>query len=240
MSGAGAVPAHDLDERRPSPGGRLYFVAGIYARRTVPKFVMEGARGPAFLFALPEYQTAFQERLDVAIHELMQAKSSLLRTIENQLTEHVRATHITAPSGEIVSSPPIRNAIPTRVLFNDIVNFNLPAFARGIDEIAEVLTDDQVESLLSYSGRVSEAIGNTGSAKGRPFGWEVILMGLERIEIDFEPDGTPLLPQLVAEGDKRTAIEYPQMSDTERQSFEELMIRKREEFDARRGRSQLR
>jgi hypothetical protein len=60
-------------------------------------------------------------------------------------------------------------------------------------------------------------------------------MGLEQVEIDFSPNGEPILPKVVAEKDKRHFVDYPPMSDADRPAFDELMARKRREFNARRS-----
>jgi hypothetical protein len=90
--------------------------------------------------------------------------------------------------------------------------------------------------LLGATGQIAEGLGQVGTAGGRPFGWPVLLLGLEQVEIEFSPDGQPILPRIVAENDKRHFVEYPELADADRPAFDELIARKRQQFNARRGR----
>jgi hypothetical protein len=108
--------------------------------------------------------------------------------------------------------------------------------ASACDEAAEVLTDSKIDQLLNVVGKVAEGLGQVGSAEGRPFGWPVLLLGLEQVEIEFSSNGDPILPKVVAERDKRHFVEYPPLTDEDRPAFDALIARKRQESHARRGR----
>ena len=171
----------EQSERPRWPGGRLYFVASFYSSGSVSELVLKGPEEPPedaseFLFALPEYGHGFKSVLDQALDELTLAKSPVLRNIRLDRSQRVRTTHITAPSGEVVSNPPIEVALPYRFTISDVTGFDLDALARSCDEAAEVLTDTKLDALLDYSGRISEALGNVSDAGGQPFGWPVLLL----------------------------------------------------------------
>ena len=117
-----------------------------------------------------------------------------------------------------------------------MTHFDLRAFARACDVAAEALTDSKLDHLLSTTGQIAEVLGQVGDAAGQPFGWPVLLKGLEQVEIEFLSNGEPVLPKIVAEKDKRHFVEYPPLTDTDRTAFEELMARKRKDFSDRRGR----
>jgi hypothetical protein len=99
-----------------------------------------------------------------------------------------------------------------------------------------VLTDAKLDHLLGSSGRIAEGLGQVGHAGGQPFGWPSLLSALDRLEIEFSEDGEPILPRMVAENDKRHFVDYPPLTEVDRPAFNDLMSRKRQQFNARRGR----
>src|SRR5262245_45180861 len=189
-------------EERLWPGGRVFFLAPFTSIATDYQVVIENSdseRGddPNFAFCLAEYEKAFGLVLQDAIEALARSKSPVLRSISEERAEVVRTTHVTAPSGEIVTNPPLRVAMPYGFTTYDITEFDLTAFAQSCDQAAEILTDARLDALLDFSGRISEAFGNAVNARGGRFGWPVLLQALERLPIDFSSTGEPLLPQIV-------------------------------------------
>jgi len=223
------------------PGGRLFFVSTFTSTSAPYRFEMErpGApeEDPNFLFALPEYGQAFGTVFGEALENLAEAKSPVLRElVTTELGGRVRTQRVTAPSGDVIEIEPKLTALAYRFGADDVTRFDLRAFARGCDEAAEVLADSKLDHLLSTTGQIAEGLGQVGEAAGQPFGWPVFLKGLEQVEIEFSPTGEPVLPKVVAEKDKRHFVEYPPLTDADRPAFDELMARKRRDFNDRRGR----
>ena len=230
---------------RPGAGDQMYFVPpfvhlGPESAFRPSETMTDSQQGRTVpLFVLPEYSHAFKRRFDQALHHLVREKSPVLREIPTERTDRVRTTHVTAPSGEVVSSPPILASLPYRFIVHDVTAFNLSRFAAACDEAAEVLTDTMVDSLVAYTHRISDAFGTATSAGGQPFGWPVLLKGLEKTPIDFNDCDEPILPFLVSSRDKRNIVPYPSMSTTDKEAFDALMALKREEFHARRRTREL-
>jgi hypothetical protein len=223
------------------PGGRLYFVSTFTSTSAPLRFEMERPGvpedDPNFLFALPEYGQAFGTVLGEALDRLTEVKSPVLRELVMTAPgERVRTQRVTAPSGDVVDIEPRLSALPYRFTADDVTDFDLRAFARACDVAAEALTDSKLEHLLSATGQIAEVLGQVGDAAGQPFGWPVLLKGLEQVAIEFLPNGEPVLPKIVAERDKRHFVEYPPLTDADRPAFDELMARKRKDFSDRRGR----
>jgi hypothetical protein len=223
------------------PGGRLYFVSKFTSARAPYRFEMERPGvpedDPNFLFALPEYGQAFGTVFGEALETLAEAKSPVLRELVTTARgERVRTQRVTAPSGDVVDIEPTLSALPYRFTAEDVTHFDLRAFARACDVAAEDLTDSKLDHLLNATGQIAEVLGQVGDAAGQPFGWSVLLKGLEQVEIEFLPTGEPALPKIVAEKDKRHFVEHPPLTDADRPSFDKLMARKRQDFNGRRGR----
>ena len=222
-------------------GGRLFFVSTFTSASAPYRFEMERPGAPEddpnFVFALPEYGQAFGTVFGDALERLAEAKSPVLRELVTiEPGERVRTQRVTAPSGHVIEIEPKLTALPYRFGAADVTHFDLRAFARACDAAAEVLADSKLDHLLSATGQIAEGLGQVGDAAGQPFGWPVLLKGLEQVEIEFSSTGEPLLPKIVAEKDKRHFVEYPPLTDADRRAFDELMSRKRRELNARRGR----
>jgi hypothetical protein len=222
------------------PGGRLFFVSTFTSTSAPYRFEMERPGipedDPHFLFSLSEYAKAFGTVFSDALEKLTESKSPVLRELVTTARgERVRTQRVSAPSGEVIEIEPKQTALPYRFGADDVTRFDLRAFARACDEAAEALVDSKLEHLLSTTGQIAEGLGQVGDASGQQFGWPVLLMGFEQVEIEFSPNGEPILPKIVAERDKRNFVEYPPMTDADRPAFDELMARKRRQFNARRG-----
>jgi hypothetical protein len=192
---------------------------------------------PNFLFALPEYGKAFGSVFGEALDRLCESKSPVIRELVTTAPgERVRTQRITTLNGQVIDVEPQQTAIPYRFDADDVTRFDLRSLARTCDEAAEVLTDAKLDHLLGATGQIAEGLGQVGNAGGQPFGWPTLLSALELVDIEFSTGGEPILPRMVAENDKRHFVEYPPLTDVDRPAFNELMTRKRQQFNARRGR----
>lgn len=230
-----------IEPRRFRTGGRLFFLSTFTGTTAPYRFEMGGSgtvqEDPNFLFALPEYGQAFGVVFGDAIERLADSKSPVLQELVTRAPgERVRTQRVTGPNGEAIDVEPRLTALPYRFGADDVTRFDLRSFARACDETAEVLADATLDHLLSATGRIAEGLGQVGHAGGQQFGWPVLMAGLEQVEIEFSPDGEPILPRIVAEHDKRHFVEYPPLTDADRPAFDQLMARKRQQFNARPGR----
>lgn len=219
----------------------MFFVSEFTCTSAPYRFEMDtgGAQeaDPHFLFSLDEYNRAYGTLLGDALELSTKAKSPVLRDVVTTVKgERVRTQRVTTRDGTTIDIEPVQIALPFAFSTSDVVRFDLGSLARACNEAAEVLTDAKLDQLLNVVGTIAEGLGQVGSAGGRPFGWPTLLLGMEQIEIDFSPDGEPLLPRIVAENDKRHFVEYPPLTDADRPAFDELIARKREQFNAGRGR----
>ena len=192
---------------------------------------------PNYLFSLPEYSNALGEIIGVALETLTERKSPVLRELVTTVQgDRVRMQRVSAPNGGVIEIPPVQTAIPFRLDSGAVTRFDLRWLTTACDEAAEFLTDSKLDKLLDTVGQIAEGLGQVGDAGGRPFGWQTLLLGFEQVEIDFSPNGEPILPRIVAENDKRHFVAYPPLTDADRPAFEALMARKRQEAHARRDR----
>jgi hypothetical protein len=83
--------------------------------------------------------------------------------------------------------------------------------------------------------RTCDAAGTGTDARGKPFSFELYLAGLEKIELQFDRDGQPILPTLVVHPTMAKQLEsLPPPTEEQLRAYNDLIERKRKEFNARR------
>lgn len=125
----------------------------------------------------------------------------------------------------------------------DIIAKGTMAFIEPIENAAEEIKKQKAEMLFSKMKEITEKTGNVVDGKGKPFSFELCLEALEKIQIDFNEDGTPspmtlvVSPQLMVKI-KEKMPEWEQNPEY-RKRHDELMARKRKEWDDRESNRKL-
>lgn len=105
---------------------------------------------------------------------------------------------------------------------------------RGLAAVLEAYD----QSAVDYAGelkkhffeRMNEILsdaGQTWDAGGRPFTPELLLEFFEKIEIDFDSDGSPNLPTLIVPPDLGRTITKWNISDDQQRRFEQIIEQQR-------------
>jgi len=193
-----------------------------------------------YLFSLQEYERAFARFANEALQKLMAIKDPVLREIKRVQSEQMPIIQNTMPSGEVVEGKPFRTEMKFSLGVDELMNGNLEAFAAALDDMATDGLKQLMPKLFERIGGLSEAAGTTVDARGEPLSHELLLRGLERVEIDFDEDGNPILPKMVVAPDVFKAWQklLPPTEAQER-AFSELIERKRQEFNDRRRHRKL-
>ncbi len=194
----------------------------------------------SFLFKLDEYDRAFADFANEALQKLMAKKDPVLREIKPVQSEQIPIVQNTMPSGEVVEGEPFRTEMKFSLGVDELVNGNLEAFAVALDEMATDGLKQLMPKLFERIGCLSEGAGTTVDARGEPLSYELILRGLEKIEIDFDEHGNPILPTMVVGPALHEAWQkLPAPTETQQRAFSELIERKKREFNDRRRYRQL-
>lgn len=192
------------------------------------------------LFELFEYDLAFAKFFHIAVHELMMRKDPLLSRIKAVPVPQLPTVRNTMESGEIVETEPIKMAIPFKVDFTDVIRGNFENLAATIDNAAEEGLKMLMPKFFEDVGRLSQAAGTATDAAGQPISRELIRKGLENVEIDFDKDGNPVIPTMWVNPEMAEQIRrLPPETEAETQAFQELIERKRREFNDRRRHRKL-
>ena len=92
---------------------------------------------------------------------------------------------------------------------------------------------------FEYLGRVCEATGNVIDGKGQPFSFDLVLDALDKIQIDFDEAGNPEIPTMVLHPELMEKLKKQPPTDEQIRRREEIINRKRGEYNARRRTRQI-
>jgi hypothetical protein len=197
------------------------------------------------LFDLPEYDWAFAKFMKRAVNELMIRKSPLLSRIKAVPSSTIPTSRNTMPSGEVVENAPIEMKLPFSVEFADAIAGKLEPVAVSIDRAAEEGVKTVTARLLDFSGRLCEAAGTATNADGEPFSHKLIVKSLQNVALDFDDDGQLDMSSMIVHWGGQV-IEFddliqslPPRTQEEIQAWNELVDRKRREFNDRRRHRKL-
>ncbi len=83
---------------------------------------------------------------------------------------------------------------------------------------------------------IAEAHGQRVNAQGKPPSWDLWIAALEKIDLDFDAGGQPIMPTVYLNSktaeDFKKALSQPRTPEQERR-FTEVMTRKKTDYDAR-------
>jgi hypothetical protein len=194
---------------------------------------------PSDLFALPEYERAQFETFFSAVRTLMKVKDSLYADIpEGEPPEMLPATQNTMPSGQTVKTEPI--LIKNQIIFtwDDIRNCNLNALAEQADKAAEEHLSVIMPHFFETMGRTCEAAGTATDLGGASLTFESYLAAFSKLDLRFQPNGEPIMPQLVVHPDTAEMLAKLPPWTKEQQGVWDAMIeaKRRAYFASRRHR----
>ncbi len=117
--------------------------------------------------------------------------------------------------------------------YDDILNYNIEKFSEGIYN----LINNQLDAIhrMMYQ-EISNATTNTGNvvdARGKGFSVDLLLDMLDKIELTFDEDGSPILPQIHMHPDAWEKTKDLQFSPEQTKRQAEIIKKKKEEWYAK-------
>jgi hypothetical protein len=196
---------------------------------------------PDSIFDLHEYGRAQFQFFCDAVRGMMAAQDTLYGCIPTaEPSEVLPVTQNTMPSGAVVQNQPLMIQSSVVFQFDDIRSCNLDALAEQVNKSAEERLSQVMPHFFDVFHRTSDAAGTAMDAGGRPFSFELFLEGLERIEIQFDREGKPILPTLVVHPSMAEKLRsMPPTTPEQQKAMDALIERKRTEFNARRRHRKL-
>jgi hypothetical protein len=183
----------------------------------------------ATLFALPEYDVAVRRFVHVAFQQLLVDKDPILKSIRT-VEAPVRSSRNTISDEEVLENRPITFGVPIRIDRTAIVNGHLESLTCALDDASSEALPNVMKQLFDQMHRTADAAGTRVDAGGAPFTWDLFLDALGKISIDFDGNGAPVLPTLIAHPDLVKRV--PPMTELQRARMAEIIEEKRGRHDA--------
>lgn len=165
---------------------------------------------------LPEFPN-LQMDLSTLVREFVVAKKrQLLGGLGDVPNHHIFEGHrnsITREDGERELTGMAEGHAEIRIPFDEFPTLELEQLLKKFASIAQQLAQAQSDHMFATIAKSSAKVGNEIDAKGQKFSADLYLKVLEKLWIDFEPDGSARIPTLHIN---------PQMQETVKQVLEEL------------------
>lgn len=190
----------------------------------------------AFCFEVPEYERAARAFVGETMEALARVKSPLLSEIERETADHLPGMRMTFDSDEVLEHQPMRIGTSISIPVSATIEGDYQDFYAALDDAAEEYAGGLTRQIYERMSEITDAAGTTVSAGGS-FTVAHFLEVMERIEIEFDDEGNPQLPKLHIHPTQ--AEKLPEWTEEDHRAFEELIARKKQEWDARRRHRRL-
>jgi hypothetical protein len=166
----------------------------------------------------------------------MEAKDQVWGMIPSaEAVEVVPTTQNTMPSGHVIQNNPVMAEAKFVLMYDDIRSSSAEALAVQMDAAADQNLSIVMPHLFDMLSRTCQAAGTVSDAGGKPFSFELLLDGLEKIEISFDDQGKPEMPTLVMGPEAAARIRtLPPITPDQQKRLDDLIEKKRKEHYARR------
>lgn len=150
-------------------------------------------------------------------------------------TDQVTVTATTLGTGEQFHVEPMSGSADFGFDGMQAIEGDLGTVLDAIDDAAGQQAEQLARQVLERIGAMADASGQTISAGGTPISHELILAAMEKIDIDFDDDGKPIMPAMVVHPKIGEAIrKLPTPTPEQNAAWEAMIERKRQAFLARR------
>lgn len=140
-------------------------------------------------------------------------------------------------SGEIEDSDMTRISAEFSIKNDEILTMTLESLLERLDEVAKAMAQQFAQHTYQKVSEAVEKVGNVVDARQRKLSAEIVLEALSKIQIDFGPDGKPIMPSFHIHPDLTKAAqlvnEQFEQSPDLRKQYAEIMQDKKEKWRAR-------
>lgn len=180
---------------------------------------------------LPEYDAAATGLATEIVKAIAFASSPILDRIQKiPATELPREGAPVEAAYGAYAPVAVENVLTERI--ETILSTDIDSWLAMLDEQGEKAAEQIEKQFFEFMARVTADAGQVIDAKGKPLSHDLINDMLEKLQIDFDDDGKPELPTLVATPKTVEKLGEPTAEQLKRR--DEIIERKRREFIARR------
>ena len=179
--------------------------------------------------AIPAYDAALRSLMSLIV-EGMIGVDPMLGQIHSRTTGHA------GPTRNVSGPNPVDHDLTHfeagyEIHVDHLRETDVDVFISAVCGVAEKYAAAMGAAFVRTVSDVAEAVGNAISAGGNPFTWDFFLDGLETMEVSFDEDGQYQL-QVFINPETWRLLQAVEQTPEHEQRFQEIMQRKREEWDA--------
>ncbi|WP_142383542.1 hypothetical protein [Bacillus sp. T33-2] len=188
---------------------------------------------------LPEYQTAYFNFFSHAVNQFMDLKNVLYSGSNKSSLEGPARIRTTADDILIEKEP--MEVEMNFVLHNQVVmNTDVETFMETVEDASDSGIQSLMPQLFNSILDVCEASGQVVSGEGQPFTFDTLLDGLEKMDIRFNEDGSPIMPTLYINPANKDQILNIKPTEEQLKRREIILSKKRADFFAKKRTRRLR
>ena len=187
------------------------------------------------MFLVPEYEQAGREFFARAVQALMRSKDPVLGMSKFETVQELPQGRITTADGQTVDTAPLAFESQFSLSVHDMLAGRFDDLYVAINDAAESGLTSLMPQLFAQLGEVLDATGQAIDAGGQPLSQDHLLDLIQRVDIEFNDDGSPNMPTLVMHPDMAERLrQLPPATPEQAQRFKDIIDQKRTEYLARR------
>ena len=187
----------------------------------------------------PELKKAFEEGI-IKYYHLKLRNHPLFRGIKYEhLNEGSHALYQNQNRNYSVEIKPDEISEGFSATRDEIIDKGPKLFIEMVDSFHQTSVKEMARRMYASAAEAIEKVGNVVDCKGKPLTKEHLLALLEKVEIDFTPDGDPIMPTLHLSPKFRSLIQEWETDKNFAEKIDLLIEQKREDWNARESNRKL-
>ena len=188
---------------------------------------------------LPEYEAAVGQLFFDVVNAFMRAQDPVLNLLRTERVDHLPDASADPSVAVGAHTGPLKVTMRAALSAEATFNLDTDAWIGAAYEAATAALDEFMPQFFAGLDRILEQSGQVTSSGGRPFSWDDVIDGLEKLELNFDENGEASGLTLVASPEVAAKMRSTPMTSDQDRRWRELIVRKRDEFNARRRRRTL-
>ncbi|MBN1314055.1 MAG: hypothetical protein JXA42_01260 [Anaerolineales bacterium] len=188
-------------------------------------------KGNRVRFRIPPYDCAFNKFFALVVDGFIDT-DPLLSQIHRSPVKHM------GPIRNVRGEEPLDQDLPpikgeSLIKTTTIRETNFDEITIFFYEVAQEFRAELERGLLKCLNEVTHVTGQVINFKGKPFSPDMLNEILEKMPIDFNENGKPMLPTMIIPPEMETKLRGIKETPEQRKRFEEIIAKKRIEFYAK-------
>jgi hypothetical protein len=195
------------------------------------KVTLQGRQMAKLRFLIPVYEKAMLRFIDQVVKGFFSA-DPLFGPMPWRSTEHAGPVRNVRGPSPLDQTMPVIEA-ESSVSIDTVRNTEIEDHTRFLYELATSSIRAFAPEFFKGLGEVTDAVGMSLDAEGKPFSFDMLNDMLEKLHIEFDEEGEPILPALVMHPMMAEQIRNMKPTPEQEKRHAEIIERKRAEYYAK-------